>query len=194
MLEKSQRERLLDRLATPTTGMRLVLDTAKYSPVRKVASKGGGNVVGHFQSIKMQRPVATESRHLEFTMAVGMEHDPDVLEYYPQPSRLKFDVVDAAGEVHAIDHIPDYLVITEREVWFQECKAWSKLERLAIRYPWRYQLGPDNRWRAPLIESWLAERGIGYRISTDHEVTQRRIGEHAISRRLSRPVCPTLSG
>lgn len=175
MLEKSQRERLLDRLGTPPAGRRLILDAAKYAPVRKVASKGGGNVIGPLQSLKMQRSVETESRHLEFPMAVGLEHDPEVLEYYPQPSRLKFEVIDADGEIHAIDHTPDYLVITEREVWYQECKHWSKLERLATRYPWRYQLGPDNRWRVPLIEHWLAERGIGYRISTERDITQRRI-------------------
>ena len=126
-------------------------------------------------------------------MAVGLEHDPLVLEYYPQPSRLKFEVIDADGEIHAIDHTPDYLVITEREVWFQECKPWSKLERLAIRYPWRYQLGPDNRWRAPLIESWLAERGLGYRISTDRDITQRRIENTLLLEDYldpSAPACP----
>ena len=175
MLEKPQRERLLDRLGTPAAGMRLIVDAVKYAPVRKVASCGGGNVITPFQSHKMQRTVETESRHLEFPAAVSLEHDPAVLEYYPQPSQLKFEVIDADGEIHAIDHTPDFLVVTEREVWFLECKPWSKLEKLAQRYPWRYQLDPDNRWRAPLIEQWLAARGIGYRIQSDHDIPQRRI-------------------
>ncbi|AXE34652.1 Mu transposase C-terminal domain-containing protein [Chromobacterium phragmitis] len=175
MLEKPLRERLLDRLGTPAAGMRLIVDAVKYAPVRKVASCGGGNVITPFQSHKMQRTVETESRHLEFPAAVSLEHDPAVLEYYPQPSQLKFEVIDADGEIHAIDHTPDFLVVTEREVWFLECKPWSKLEKLAQRYPWRYQLDPDNRWRAPLIEQWLAERGIGYRIQSDRDIPQRRI-------------------
>lgn len=175
MLEKPQRERLLDRQGTPPAGIRLILDAVKYAPVRKVESRGGGNVITPLQSRKMQRPVDTESRHLEFPVAVSLEHDPAVLEYYPQPSRLKFEVIDADGEIHAIDHTPDFLVITEREAWFLECKPWSKLEKLAQRYPWRYQLDPDNRWRAPLIEQWLAERGIGYRIQSDRDIPQRRI-------------------
>ncbi|MGT2430945.1 Tn7 transposase TnsA N-terminal domain-containing protein [Cupriavidus basilensis] len=175
MLENSQRERLLDRLSTPPSGGRLILEAAKYSPVRKVESRGGGNVITSLQSRKMQRPVATESRHLEFPVAVSLEHDPDVLEYFPQPSRLKFDVIDADGEIHALDHTPDFLVITERELWFLECKHWGKLEHLARRYPWRYQLDADRRWRAPLSENWLAERGIGYRIQTDRDIPQRRI-------------------
>ena len=79
MLEKSQRERLLDRLGTPPAGQRLILDAAKFAPVRKVKSKGGGNVIGSFQSLKMQQPIETESRHLEFPIAVSLEHDPEVL-------------------------------------------------------------------------------------------------------------------
>lgn len=175
MLENSQREQLLDRLGLPIAGRRLVLDAAKYAPVRQVSSKGGGNVITPFQSIKMQRTVETESRHIEFPAAVSHEYDPDVLEYYPQPCQLKFEVIDADGEIHAIDHTPDFLVIGERSVVLEERKPWSKLEGLARRYPWRYQLGADGYWYAPLIERWLADRGIGYRIRSDRDVPQRRI-------------------
>lgn len=175
MLETPQRERLLDRLGLPSAGRRLILDAAKYAPVRKVESKGGGNVLTPYQSLKMQRTVETESRHLEFPAAVSHEHDPTVLEYFPQPCRLKFELVDADGEIHAVDHTPDFLVITERGVWLEEWKHWRKLENLARRTPWRYQLDQDGRWCAPGIEQWLADRGIGYRIRTDRDVPQRRI-------------------
>lgn len=175
MLDTPQRERLLDRLGLPAAGRRLILDAAKYAPVRKVASKGGGNVLTPYQSRKMQQTIETESRHLEFPAAVSHEHDPQVLEYFPQPCRLKFEVVDADGEIHAVDHTPDFLVITEREVWLEEWKPWTKLERLAQRYPWRYRLGADDRWQAEGIAQWLAERGIGYRILSDRDIPQRRI-------------------
>jgi len=175
MLENSQREQLLDRLGLPIAGRRLVLDAAKYAPVRQVSSKGGGNVITPYQSQKMQRTVETESRHFEFPAAVSFEYEQDVLEYYPQPCQLKFEVIDADGEIHQIDHIPDFLIIGERSVVLEERKPWSKMERLAARYPWRYQLDPDGQWVAPLIEQWLAERGIGYRIRTERDIPQRRI-------------------
>jgi len=175
MLEKFERERLLDRLALPISGQRLVLDAVKYAPVRKVASKGGGNVITPFQSRKMQRTIETESRHIEFPAAVSHEHDPDVLEYYPQPCRLQFEVTDADGEIHAIDHTPDFMLIGTHGVCLEERKPWSKLEGLARRYPWRYHLDPDNHWRAPLIEQWLANKGIDYRIRTDRDISQRRV-------------------
>lgn len=175
MLETSERERLLDRLGLPPAGRRLVLDAAKFAPVRSVASKGGGNVLTPYQSWKMQRTVETESRHLEFPAAVSLEHNPAVLEYFPQPCRLKFELVDADGEIHAVDHTPDFLVITEREIWLEEWKHWKKLDSLARRQPWRYQLDPSGRWCAPGVEQWLADRGIGYRIHTERDISQRRI-------------------
>ncbi|NMF99686.1 DDE-type integrase/transposase/recombinase [Aromatoleum toluolicum] len=175
MLDNSARERLLDRLGLPAAGRRFALDAAKYAPIRQVASRGGGNVVTPYQSRKMQRTIETESRHLEFPAAVGHEHDPRVLEYFPQPCRLKFEFVDADGEIHAIDHTPDFLVITERELWLEEWKPWSKLERLARRLPWRYQLDASDRWRSDGIEQWLAERGIGYRILSDRDIPQLRV-------------------
>lgn len=193
MLDKNQRERLLDRLGIPVTGRRLILDAARNAPVRDVASKGGGNVITYYQSHKMQCSVQTESRHLEFPVAVQMEHDPEVLEYYAQPAWLKFEVVDADGEIHAIDHTPDFLVITERDVCFVECKQWGKLERLAKRYPWRYRSDPDGRWRTPLIEDWLAKRGIGYRFVTDRDITRRRIENTLLLEDYldpSAPACP----
>lgn len=175
MLETPQRERLLDRLDLPIAGRRLILDAAKYAPVRKVSSKGGGNVITPYQSLKMQRTVETESRHIEFPAAVRHEHDPKVLEYFPQPCQLKFELVDTDGEIHCIDHTPDFLVITEHGVWLEEWKHWHKLERLARRQPWRYQIDPDGRWCALGIEQWLADRGIGYRILTDRDISQRRL-------------------
>lgn len=174
MLEKLQRMQLLNQLGLPDAGQRLILDAAKHAPVRQVKSRGG-NVLTYFQSKKMQCSIGTESRHLEFPAAVSHEYDANVLEYYAQPYQLKFEAIDHEGEVHVIDHIPDFLIITEKEAWFEEWKPWAKLENRAKRYPWRYVLDPDQRWSAPLIEAWLAERGIGYRIRTDRDIPQRRI-------------------
>lgn len=46
---------------------------------------------------------------------------------------------------------------------------------MSRRYPWRYQLGSDGYRYAPLIENWLAERGIDYRIRTERDIPQRQI-------------------
>ena len=175
MLDPTQRRRLLDQLGLPDAGRQLVLDAVRHAPVRPVASRGGGNVVHQYQSLKMQRTLDTESRHLEFPAAVSHEHDPAVLEYYPQPCRLRFDLLDAHGDVHAVDHTPDFLVLTEAGAWLEEWKPRHRLERLAGHHPWRYRLDPDGRWRAPGLEAWLAERGLGYRLCTEDDIPQRRV-------------------
>lgn len=175
MLSMQQRLELLDRQGLPHAGLQLVQTAARNAPVRKVGSEGGGNVITPFQSLKMQRTIETESRHIEFPAAVSHEYDPDVLEYFPQPCRLQFEVIDTDGEIHQIDHTPDFLIIGERFVVLEERKPWSSLEKLAKRYPWRFQLAPDGQWVAPLIADWLAERGIGYRIRTERDVPQRRV-------------------
>lgn len=123
----------------------------------------------------MQREIGTESRHLEFPAAVAHEHDPDVLAYYPQPCQLKFEVIDEQGEVHQIDHTPDFLVIKADGLILEEWKSAEKLHGLARKKPWRYQLDPTGHWRSPGIEQWLAERGITYRICTDAQISRHRI-------------------
>lgn len=173
-LTHEQRIKLLERVGIPSTGQRLIHSAVRHSPVRPVKSRGG-NVLTYFQSRKMRRSIGTESRHLEFPTAVSHEHDPTVLEYYPQPVQLKFEFIDKDGELHAIDHTPDFLVITEHNIWFEECKPWGRLERLVKRNPWRYNLDSNERWSAPSIEQWLAEKGIGYRICTERDIPQQRI-------------------
>lgn len=190
MLEHYQRQQLLDRLGLPMAGRKLVLDAARNAPVRQVRSKGGGNVITTYQSLKMQRTIDTESKNLEFSTAVSHEYDPEVLEYYPQPCQLQFEVIDADGEIHAIDHTPDFLIIGARSIVLEECKPYSKMEGLARRYPWRYQLGADGYWYAPLIERWLAERGIGYRIRTDRDVPRRRVENILLLEQYLEPSAP----
>jgi len=155
MLVQHKRESLLDWLAIPLPGKRIVNEAVKYAPVRQVASNGG-NVITVYQSRKMQREIRTESRHLEFPAGLIHEHNPDVLEFYPQPCRLKFEVIDGQGEIHQIDHTPDFLLITEKDLILEEWKSQSKLEGLARKYPWRYQLDPEGNWCSPCIELWLS--------------------------------------
>lgn len=174
MLDQNALLNLLDRLATPVAGRKIIEHAHKFSPVRPVVSRGG-NVITTYQSRKMQREIGTESRLMEYPAAVAHEHDPDVLAYYPQPCRLKFEVIDEQGEIHQIDHTPDFLVIKTDGLILEEWKSDEKLRGLARKKPWRYQCDPMGHWRSSLIEQWLAERGITYRICTDVQISRRRI-------------------
>ncbi|QXR35345.1 DDE-type integrase/transposase/recombinase [Alcaligenes aquatilis] len=173
MLDQRSLVALLDNLGTPPAGRAMIQRAREEAPVRKVQSRGG-NVLTFYQSRKMSRTIQTESRHLEFSAAIGHEFDHEVIEYYMQPSALNIEFIDDEGEVHQIDHTPDILVITERAIWFEEWKPWDRVEKRALRFPWRYRV-LDDHWVSAPVEDYLAKRGIGYRILTEHDIPQVRV-------------------
>ena len=175
MLDKLQLIDLFDRLGTPPAGRQLILDARAQAPVRPVKSQGG-NVITILASQKMGREIRTESSHIEFAAAVTREHADDVLEYYPQPCELRFELVDdATGEVHKVRHIPDFLTLRDDGFTLEEWKSETKLARLAEKYPYRYSKGSDGLWYVPQIEKQLADIGIRYRVFSDESIPRRRV-------------------
>lgn len=175
MLNREQLVELFDRLGLPPNGRDLVLRARVEAPVRAVKSQGG-NVITLLASRKMGREIRTESRHIEFAAAVDKEYNPAVIEYYAQPCLLKLELIDdATGEIRAIQHTPDYLVITGDAITLEEWKSESKLTRLAERYPYRYRKGSDGHWYAPQIERQLADVGIRYRVFSDDALPRKRV-------------------
>lgn len=173
MLTTPAFEQLLDELGLPDGGRRLAADARQHAPVREVQSRGG-NVITLLASRKMGREIATESRTVEYAAALNHEVEPQVLEYYPQPCTLKLELVDPeTGEVHAIEHTPDFLVITRRHVLLQEWKTEEKLLHLARKFPWRYQK-EGERWRSHQIEQSLGELGIAYEVHSGAEIPKNR--------------------
>jgi putative transposase len=175
MLNKEQLTNLFDQLDTPPPGRKLVQEARSQAPVRDVASTGG-NVITYMASRKMAREVATESYGIEFAAAIGFEYDEQVLEFYPQPCKLRLSLVDdSTGEIHSIHHTPDFLVIYQDNFTLDEWKSETKLIRLAEKYPYRYQRDDDGNWYSPQIEEQLAKLGIHYRIRSDASIPRRRI-------------------
>jgi putative transposase len=175
MLNKEQLSNLFDQLDTPPPGRKLVQEARSQAPVRDVASTGG-NVITYMASRKMAREVATESYGIEFAAAIGFEYDEQVLEFYPQPCKLRLSLVDdSTGEIHSIQHTPDFLVIYQDNFTLDEWKSETKLIRLAEKYPYRYQRDDDGNWYSPQIEEQLAKLGIHYRIRSDASIPRRRI-------------------
>lgn len=175
MLETSQLMALFDRLGTPQEGRKLIMKARTEAPVRAVKSYSG-NVITYLASRKMGREIPTESRHYEFANAVVKEHDPQVLEYYVQPCVLRLELVDfVTGEIHKIQHTPDFLVLSQDGITLEEVKSDANLTRLAERYPYRYQKDSDGYWRSPQIEKELAELGIRYRIISDECIPRRKV-------------------
>lgn len=176
MLTRENLIEIFDVLGTPTDGRELVMRARREAPVRKVQSKGGGNVITVMASRKMGRDIRTESRHIEFAAAVDKEYDSCVLEYFPQPTELRLELIDdTTGEIRNITHTPDYLVIRADGICLEEWKTEAKLQRLAEKYPYRYRKASDGTWYAPQIEKRLAEWGLRYRVCSELAIPAKRV-------------------
>ncbi|NHQ84852.1 DDE-type integrase/transposase/recombinase [Iodobacter sp. HSC-16F04] len=175
MLSKEEITELFDKLSIPEKGRNLTFKARIEAPVREVKSYSG-NVITYLASRKMGCEIATESRHIEFAAAVDHEFDGGVLEYYAQPAELKLELIDTAtGEIKNIRHTPDFLVITDDGITFEEWKSEAKLSRLAEKYPYRYAKSTDGEWYSPQIEQQLAELGFHYRIRSEKSIPRRRV-------------------
>ncbi len=168
MLTQNELKILFDRLGTPESGRRLVLEARQNAPVRQVRFNGS-NVRHRYPSAKMGRVIETESRSAEFRANIQYEFDAKVLEYYPQPCQLDLWIhkEDPAKRTR-IQHTPDFILIQSDELCLVEWKTEKKLVKLALQDPERYvPEGPG--WRSPMLEDYLREFGIRYQLRSDRE-------------------------
>lgn len=160
---------LFDRLGTPSAGRRLVEKARREAPVRDIQSRSG-NVITWYSSRKMGGLlIGTESRTVEFPAAIQYEHDPQVLEYYPQPCELDL-ILPGVGRIQSsrLQHYPDFLIIRDNQILIEEWREEKRLEKLAKKYPGRF-IKEDDGWHFPIVEEHFAERGITYRLRSANE-------------------------
>jgi len=175
MLDLIQLTALFDKLGTPSAGRQLILDARIQAPVSPAMPQAGA-VVTVLASQKMGREIRTETRHIEFAVAVTKEHASDVHEYYTRPCELKLRLEDeSTGQIRNVLHVPDFLTISEDGFTLEEWKSEAKLARLAEKYPYRFSKDSDGQWYAPQIEKQLADLGIRYRVFSDASIPRRRV-------------------
>ena len=131
-------------------------------PYRKVQN-WFGNVIGRYPSMKVGKTIQTES-HGEFALAITLEHDPKVFEYYDQPGPIPIRYRNREGRSIGFEHVPDFLVLREMSVGYEEFKPESRLIELAKKAPERYQKNADGSWSSPPGERAAAKFGFGYRV------------------------------
>src|SRR5260370_39517544 len=100
-----------------------------------------------------------------------MDHDPDVLVFYDQPHTFKLCYLDKAGKkMQGQYDTPDFLVLRNRSVCFEEWKTEADLKRLAALYPFRYQQREDGSWRCPPAEEAASVLGLTFRVRSSAEL------------------------
>jgi hypothetical protein len=111
-----------------------------------------------------------ESHRNELAFIHEYEHDDDVLEYYDQPPSIKLIYKAISGRRLGVWHTPDYFVIRQTSVGWEESKPEERLIQLALKSPNRYLRDQDGKWRCPPGEASASEFGLYYRIRSSGEI------------------------
>lgn len=138
-------------------------------PSRRVQGRNK-NCCGVYPSRKMGLTIQFESRTVELWAIYQMEHDPKVLEFYDQPPPFKIQYKNQAGRNIGHYHTPDFFVLRGDGACWEEWKTVSELEKLAEKYPGRYQKTESNCWRCPPGEAHASQFGLKYCVRTDAEL------------------------
>lgn len=147
-----------------------MIQTIRSSPPSRRVRGKVGNVVGRYPSKKMGVVIQFESHRNELALIYEMEYDPDVLEYYDQPPKIKLQYSCLNGRQIGVLHTPDFFVIRSKSAGWSECKTASELEVLASKMPARYQLDSNGKWRCPPGEEFAKKLGFHYFIWSDKEI------------------------
>lgn len=151
------------RLELPE-GSRAIIDRIRFSePARRVGG-GKSNVPGLYPSRKMGKTIQFESHRVEFAVALELEEDAGVIEYYDQPCQIPLTYRDGNRRRISVMHTPDFFVLRTDSAGWEECKTDKDLVKLAQKSPHRYHQTQDGIWHCPPGEEYASALGLYYRV------------------------------
>jgi len=168
MLNETELFQLYRNLNLSQQAQQIITEIRSSPPVRRVCS-AAGNVSVRYPSRKMGVIIQAESHRNELAGIYEKEYDPEILEYYDQPTRIKLVYEAKNGRRVGIWHTPDYFVIRSDSVGWEEWKMETELLRLAEQMPHRY-VREENVWHCPPGEKHAAQLGFFYRVRSSAEI------------------------
>ncbi len=147
-----------------------ILSTIQSSPPTRRVGSGRKNVPVIYTSRKMGVTIQAESYKNELAGVYEMEHDPTVFAFYDQPPPIKLQYQTQNGRPVGVLHTPDYFVIRDDALGWEEWKTEEDLVRLAEKMPHRYVHGEDGTWHCPPGEQVAAPLGFYYRVRSSAEI------------------------
>lgn len=110
MLSGKELERWIDDLRLPEIGRELLERILSSEPVRRVGG-GASNSYGFHSSLKMEKAIGFESRHVENAgLEQFYEYNDDVLGYLDQPYKFTLKYLSKNGRTVTTGYVPDYCV------------------------------------------------------------------------------------
>ena len=157
------------KLRLPASTRKVISTIRTATPSRRVQGRSQ-NVSGVYPSRKMGVTIQFESHTVELGAIYQMEHDPEVLEFYDQPDPFKIQYQSRKGRKIAHYHTPDFFVLRSDGAGWEEWKPEDQLQKLAQKYPSRYQRSEIGEWICPPGEAHAKPLGLTYRVRTDAEL------------------------
>ena len=168
MLNQTELHQLCQHLNLTQQAQQIIDEIRSSTPIRRVRS-AAGNVSVRYPSRKMGVIIQAESHRNELAGVYEKEYDPEYLEYYDQPSRIKLVYEAKNGRNVGVWHTPDYFVIRSDSIGWEEWKTEAELLRLTEQMPNRY-IQEKNEWRCPPGEEYAAQYGFFYRVRSSAEI------------------------
>jgi putative transposase len=159
-------ERWCQTLNLPAAAIEAIAKIRSAPPSRRVQGRAS-NVSGTYPSQKMGLTIQFESHKVELWAIYLMEHDPNVLEYYDQPSCFKIQYTNKSGRKIGHYHTPDFFVMSADSAAWVEWKTEAQLQKLSEKYPTRYLQSADGSWRCPPGSAYAESLGLKYQVCTD---------------------------
>lgn len=163
-LTDEQIECLFEKFRVPAAGRLRIQNNRKKLPFRATkSSKFAGKL--RYPSRKMGFALEAEAFSTEYVALVEWEHDPDVLEIYPQPAeQLQIKYKLPGGRLVTTYITPDAFLVTSSGFRYTECKTEEELEKLTLKAPERYVKSPDGSWCSPPAEAAAAVIGCIFEV------------------------------
>lgn len=157
------------RLGLSERALKTIENIRSLPPSRRVQGRGK-NVSGVYPSSKMGVTIQFESHKVELWAIYLMEHDPEVKEFYDQPSPFLIKYKSQTGRKIAHYHTPDFFVLRTNGAGWEEWKTELELHSLAQKYPNRYQRNANGEWKCPPGEAYAESMGLDYCVRSDAEI------------------------
>ena len=177
VMQSSEFDQWCQRLALSPATRDFLAHLRASPPVRRVQGRAQ-NVSGTYASRKMGVTIQFESHKVELWAIYAMEYDAQVLEYFDQPHTLPFTYQSPSRRTVVASHTPDFLVLRQDGVGFEEWKQEERLRALAVSHPGRYQRDASGGWRCPPGEEAAGRLGLSYHVrssATLHPTSIRNV-------------------
>lgn len=175
-LSQAEAQKLYAHLNLSAQAIGYIEGVRSTEPARKVASADFHNVIYRYASRKMGCTIATESAQ-EHTFAALQEFDPDVLEYWDQPTSVPLQYVAKDGRSRRVSYTPDFLVLRKNTVEVMQVKPADVCKELVQERPGRWQQ-TESGYHDLAAEQYFSSFGLAHRVFVEAQ-QQKILAENA---------------